>query len=293
MNPIFDEKYELQVVTGNVDCITTDHFTLATDEKQTIEVQTMDHFNVASSQSITAVWIQDRESAVEPKLIFLYNKDTNSKEYMLPPELQKKRFKLSNQSIIQLVVNILGGLLLLGLISIVINILVPGTIYNECANLVYVIIFRLLQLLITIALLVTFVRKSIKSHEQSNEGYFWITKTLDSFIGINEPPKKQDLQQFRSQVISRYLGLIQWSLGFAKKFLKPVELPKQTIVTNSFWVAFAVGMAHVSLIATQFAIALFPLILVLSPLWLPVYGIVYGITKLPDIVNSFSVCFPR
>ena len=98
MNPIFDEKYELQVVTGNVDCITTDHFTLATDEKQTIEVQTMDHFNVASSQSITAVWIQDRESAVEPKLIFLYNKDTNSKEYMLPPELQKKRFKLSNQS---------------------------------------------------------------------------------------------------------------------------------------------------------------------------------------------------
>ena len=276
MNPIFDEKYELQVVTGNVDCITTDHFTLATDEKQTIEVQTMDHFNVASSQSITAVWIQDRESAVEPKLIFLYNKDTNSKEYMLPPELQKKRFKLSNQSIIQLVVNILGGLLLLGLISIVINILVPGTIYNECANLVYVIIFRLLQLLITIALLVTFVRKSIKSHEQSNEGYFWITKTLDSFIGINEPTKKQDLQQFRSQVISRYLGLIKWSLGFAKKSLKPVELPNQMIITNSPMVAFAVVMSHLGLIAAQFAIALFPLILILSPLWLPVYGITYG-----------------
>lgn len=288
MNP-FDAKYELQTVTGNVDRITKDSFILATEQKESFELQATEQFNVSPSQCITAVWIQVRESSIEPKLIFLYNHHTNIKQYTLPSELQKHPFKLSNQLIIQFCVNLLASCLLLALISLVTFFLVPSTLYNKCANLVISIIQKFLLLLVAFILVFIFVRKSIKIYQKSNEGYFWITQTLDSFIGINEPNKNQDLQKFQSQAINRYWGLIQWSLGFAKKSLKPVELPNQLIITNSPIAAFTFALSYLGVIAAQFAIALFPLILILSPLWLPIYGI----TKLPDIVKSFSVCFPR
>ena len=130
MNPIFDEKYELQVVTGNVDCVTTDHFTFATEQKESFELQATEQFNVSPSQCITAVWIQVRESSIEPKLIFLYNHHTNIKQYTLPSELQKHPFKLSNQLIIQFCVNLLASCLLLALISLVTFFLVPSKLIS-------------------------------------------------------------------------------------------------------------------------------------------------------------------
>jgi|694.fasta_scaffold74558_5 hypothetical protein len=101
MNSILSEKYELQIITGNVVIGTSDYFTLATDEGQTFEVQTTDRFNVDVSQRVTVAWSQERESVAEPKLIFLYNHDTKNKQYTLPLDLQENKFKLSIRSSIQ------------------------------------------------------------------------------------------------------------------------------------------------------------------------------------------------
>jgi hypothetical protein len=98
MKSILSEKYELQIITGNVVTGTNDSFTLATDEGQTYGVPTRNNFSVDVSQRVTVAWSKERESMVEPLLIFLYNHDTNNKQYTLPINLQETKFKLSIKS---------------------------------------------------------------------------------------------------------------------------------------------------------------------------------------------------
>jgi hypothetical protein len=50
MNSILSEKYELQIITGNVFIGTRDYFTLDKDEGQTFEVQITDRLNFVVSQ---------------------------------------------------------------------------------------------------------------------------------------------------------------------------------------------------------------------------------------------------
>ena len=172
-------------------------------------------------------------------------------------------------------------------------------IFNSgCPAVVIVIIDWIFTLLFAIALVVFFVRKSIKSYQQSNEAHFWITKTLDDFIGVNKPAEKQDFQKFRSQILSRYWSLIKWCLYFAKEvfayFTKFIQEQTNTvIVTNSPLFGLLIFTLALSFITIVFSIALAPLVLTLSPIWLPIFIIV----KLPNLMNALgqylSVCFPR
>jgi hypothetical protein len=56
MKSILSEKYELQIITGNVVTGTNDSFTLATDEGQTYGVPTRNNFSVDVSQRVTVRW---------------------------------------------------------------------------------------------------------------------------------------------------------------------------------------------------------------------------------------------
>ena len=299
MNLILNEKYGLQIITGNVVIGSSNYFTLATDEGQTFDVQTTDRFNVDVSQRVTVAWSQERESGAEPKLIFLYNHDTKNKQYTLPPELQENKFKLSIKSSIRSIFQFFL-ILTIGKFFFAFLIRLPiQLIFNSgCPAVIIVTIDWIFTLLFAVALVVFFVRKSIKSYQQSNEAYFWITKTLDDFIGVNKPAEKQDFQKFRSQVLSRYWVLIKWCLYFAKEVLEyftkfTQEQTNTVIVTNSPLLWLLLFTLVLSFITIVFSIALAPLALVLSPIWLPIFIIV----KLPNLMNALgqylSVCFPR
>jgi hypothetical protein len=69
MKSILGEKYELQIITGNVVTATNDSFTLSTDEGQTSEVSATDNFSVDVSQRVTVAWSKELESVVEPHLL--------------------------------------------------------------------------------------------------------------------------------------------------------------------------------------------------------------------------------
>jgi hypothetical protein len=153
-------------------------------------------------------------------------------------------------------------------------------------------------LLFSIALVVFFVHKSIKSYQQSNQTHFWIIKTLDDYIGANNPADKDNFQRFRSQVLSRYWILVKWCLHFMYKVIEAAGSNSQgqansVIVTNSLLVTMMLAVWYLTLITMVFSVALLPLALVLSPLWLPIVII----AKLPDSMNALgqymSVCFPR
>lgn len=299
MNSTLNEKYELQMITGNIVSGTSDYFTLATDEGQTFDVQTTVSFNVDVSQRVTVAWSQERESVAEPKLIFLYNHDTKNKQYTLPLDLQENKFKLSIKSSIRSIFQFFLILTIAKFFFLFVIRLPINLIFNSgCPAVVIVIIEWIFTLLFAIALVVVFVRKSIKSYQQSNEAYFRITKTLDDFIGVNKPAEKQDFHKFRSQVLSRYWSLIKWCLYFAKEVLEYAgkvtrEQTNTVVVTNSLLITMLLGMCQLMIVITELSIALAPLALALSPIWLPILIIV----KLPDLMNALgqylSVCFPR
>jgi hypothetical protein len=299
MKSILGEKYELQIITGNVVSGTNDSFTLATDEGQTYGVSTTNNFSVDFSQRITVAWSKERESIVEPKLIFLYNHDTKNKQYTLPLDLQENRLKLSIKSSVRSLLHfflilIIGNLLYINLIGFPINLIFS----SGCPAVVSSIINQMFALLFSIALVVFFVGKSIKSYQQSNETHFWIIKTLDDYIGESKPAEKQNFQKFRSRILSRYWRLIKWCLYFAKEVLEysgktAQEQINLVIASNSLLTTMLLGMLQLMVVIMVLSIALSPLALVLFPVWLPILII----AKLPDLINSLgqylSVCFPQ
>jgi hypothetical protein len=302
MKSILGEKHELQIITGNVVTGTNDSFTLATDEGQTYGVSTTNNFSVDFSQRVTVAWSKERESIVEPKLIFLYNHDTKNKQYTLPLDLQENRLKLSIKSLILsfflfFLILIIGNFLFLFLFFLIrqpINLIFS----SECVGAIIVIIRWIFTLFLAVLLVVIFVRKSIKSYQQSNETYFWLTKTLENFIGESKPAEKQNFQKFRSRILSRYWRLIKWCLYFAKEVLEysgktAQEQINLVIVSNSLPITMLLGMLQLMVVIMVLSIALSPLALVLFPVWLPILAI----AKLPGQINSLgqylSVCFPQ
>jgi hypothetical protein len=299
MKSILGEKYELQIITGNVVTATNDSFTLSTDEGQTSEVSATDNFSVDVSQRVTVAWSKELESVVEPSLIFLYNHDTDNKHFALPIDLQEAKFKVSIKSSVRpllqfFLILTIGNLLYTSLIGF------PTTlIFNSgCPAVVSYIINLMITLLFSIGLVVFFVRKPIKSYQQNNETHFWIIKTLDDYIGTVNPAEKEDIHKLRSQVLSRYWILVKWCMYFSYKFIEGVGnyIPGQSnsvIVTNSVLVSMMLAIVYFSAIIVVYSIAFLPLVLVLSPLWLPILII----AKLPDFMNGLgqylSVCFPQ
>jgi hypothetical protein len=299
MKSILGEKYELQIITGNVVTAANDSFTLSTDEGQTSEVSTTDNFSVDVSQRVTVAWSKELESVVEPSLIFLYNHDTDNKHFALPIDLQEAKFKVSIKSSVRSLLQFfliltIGNLLYTSLIGF------PTTlIFNSgCPAVVSYIINLMITLLFSIGLVVFFVRKSIKSYQQNNETHFWIIKTLDDYIGTVNPAEKEDIHKLRSQVLSRYWILVKWCMYFGYKVIEGVRnyIPGQSnsvIVTNSVLVSMMLAIVYFSAILVVYSIAFLPLVLVLSPLWLPILII----AKLPDFMNGLgqylSVCFPQ
>ena len=299
MKSILSEKYELQIITGNVVTGTNDSFTLATDEGQTYGVPTRNNFSVDISQRVTVAWSKERESMVEPLLIFLYNHDTNNKQYTLPIDLQETKFKLSIKSSVRSLLHfflilIIGNLLYINLIGFSIRLIFS----SGCPAVVSGIINLMFALLFSIALVVFFVHKSIKSYQQSNQTHFWIIKTLDDYIGANNPDDKEDFQKFRSQVLSHYWILVKWCLYFACKVFEEAGSYTQmqansVIATNSWLVTMMLGVVYFSIVLIIFLFAFLPLALALSPVWLPI--LIFA--ELPDLMNAladyFSVCFTR
>jgi hypothetical protein len=299
MKSILGEKHELQIITGNVVTGTNDSFTLSTDEGQTSEVSTTDNFRVDVSQRVTVAWSKELESVVEPSLIFLYNHDTDNKYFALPINLQEAKFKVSIKSSVRsllqfFLILIIGNFLYTNLIGF------PTTlIFNSgCPAVVSYIINLMITLLFSIGLVVFFVRKLIWSYQQNNETHFWIIKTFDDYIGTVNPAEKEDIHKFRSQVLSRYWILFKWCMYYICKVIEGARnyIPGQSntvIVTNSVLVSMMLAIVYFSAILVVFSIAFLSLVLVLSPLWLPILIIV----KLPDFMNGLgqylSVCFPR
>lgn len=92
---------------------------------------------------------------VEPLLIFLYNHDTNNKQYTLPIDLQETKFKLSIKSSVRSLLHfflilIIGNLLYINLIGFSIRLIFS----SGCPALVSGIINLMFALLFSIALVV-------------------------------------------------------------------------------------------------------------------------------------------